>query len=31
VAFFLQYSEPTAFSRSFRRWTGLTPRAFRNA
>jgi len=31
VAFFLQYSEPAAFSRSFRRWTGQTPRAFRDA
>ena len=30
VAFFLQYSEPAAFIRSFRRWTGLTPRAFRD-
>ena len=29
VAFFLQYSEPAAFTRSFRRWTGQTPRAFR--
>jgi len=31
VAFFLQYSEPTAFNRSFRRWTGRTPTEFRNA
>jgi AraC-like DNA-binding protein len=31
VAFFLQYSEPAAFNRSFRRWTGQTPRAFRRA
>ena len=31
VAFFLAYSEPTAFNRSFRRWTGQTPRAFRTA
>jgi AraC-like DNA-binding protein len=31
VAFFLQYSEPAAFNRSFRRWTGRTPRAFRQA
>jgi AraC-like DNA-binding protein len=30
IAFFLQYSEPAAFNRSFRRWTGQTPRAFRN-
>jgi AraC-like DNA-binding protein len=29
VAFFLQYSEPAAFNRSFRRWTGRTPREFR--
>jgi AraC-like DNA-binding protein len=31
VAFFLQYSEPAAFNRSFRRWMGQTPRAFREA
>lgn len=31
VAFFLQYSEPAAFNRSFRRWTGQTPGAFRNS
>jgi len=30
VAFFLQYSEPAAFNRSFRRWTNQTPREFRN-
>jgi AraC-like DNA-binding protein len=30
VAFFLQYSEPAAFNRSFRRWTGRTPGEFRN-
>ena len=29
VAFFLQYSEPAVFHRSFRRWTGQTPSAFR--
>ena len=29
IAFFLQYSEPAAFHRSFRRWTGQTPRAYR--
>jgi AraC-like DNA-binding protein len=29
IAFFLQYSEPAAFHRSFRRWTGETPRAYR--
>ncbi len=31
IAFFLQYSEPAAFYRSFRRWTGRTPQAFREA
>jgi AraC-like DNA-binding protein len=31
IAFFLQYSEPAAFHRSFRRWTRQTPRAFREA
>ena len=31
VAFFLQYSEPAAFHRAFRRWTGQTPREFRAA
>ena len=31
IAFFLQYSEPTAFHRSFRRWTGQTPQAFRES
>jgi AraC-like DNA-binding protein len=31
VAFFLEYSEPAAFNRSFRRWMGQTPRAFRGA
>jgi AraC-like DNA-binding protein len=29
VAFFLQYSEPAAFHRSFRRWTGETPQNYR--
>lgn len=29
VAFLLGYSEPSAFHRAFRRWTGVTPRAFR--
>ena len=29
IAFFLQYSEPAVFHRAFRRWTGVTPRAFR--
>ena len=30
IAFFLQYSEPAAFHRSFRRWTNQTPVTFRN-
>jgi AraC-like DNA-binding protein len=29
VAFLLGYSEPSAFYRAFRRWTGLTPQEFR--
>ena len=29
VAFFLQYSEPAAFHRSFRRWLGQTPLDYR--
>jgi len=29
IAFLLGYSEPAAFYRSFRRWTGKTPLAFR--
>lgn len=29
IAFFLQYSEPAAFHRSFKRWTGQTPLGFR--
>lgn len=29
IAFFLGYSEPAAFHRSFRRWTGGTPLAYR--
>jgi AraC-like DNA-binding protein len=31
VAFFLHYSEPSAFHRTFRRWTGRTPSDFRAA
>jgi len=31
VAFFLQYSEPAAFHRSFRRWTGQTPQDYRSS
>ncbi|HWA77035.1 MAG TPA: AraC family transcriptional regulator ligand-binding domain-containing protein [Polyangiaceae bacterium] len=29
VAFLLGYSEPSAFHRAFRRWTGVTPQEFR--
>jgi AraC-like DNA-binding protein len=29
VAFLLGYSEPSAFYRSFKRWTGQTPQEFR--
>ena len=31
IAFFLQYSEPAAFNRAFRRWMGRSPSAFRHA
>ena len=31
IAFVLGYSEPAAFHRSFRRWTGQTPLTFRRA
>jgi len=30
VAFLLGYSEPSAFHRAFRRWTGVTPQEFRS-
>jgi AraC-like DNA-binding protein len=29
IAFLLAYSDPTAFHRAFRRWTGTTPQAYR--
>jgi AraC-like DNA-binding protein len=31
VAFILGYSEPSTFYRSFKRWTGKTPRQYRAA
>jgi AraC-like DNA-binding protein len=31
VAFLLGYSEPSTFHRAFRRWTGTSPRAFRQS
>jgi AraC-like DNA-binding protein len=31
VAFLLGYAEPSSFFRSFKRWTGTTPRRFRSA
>jgi AraC-like DNA-binding protein len=31
LSFFLGFSEPSVFHRSFRKWTGITPQAFRRA
>lgn len=31
ITYLLGYSEPTAFNRAFRRWTGITPTQFRKA
>lgn len=31
IAFLLGFSEPSAFQRAFRRWTGTTPQSFRRA
>jgi AraC-like DNA-binding protein len=29
IAFLVGYSDPSHFTRAFRRWTGVTPRAFK--
>jgi AraC-like DNA-binding protein len=31
VVFLLRYSEPSPFTRAFRRWTGQSPSEFRDA